>query len=278
MKVITDNEILIRLLFFFGALAVVGVWEVISPRRSLTCSRLKRWPSNLSMAVLNTFILRLIVPTTAIGFAFLVNERSWGLLSQVDLSVSIEIILSVLLLDLAIYLQHVAFHRVPILWRVHRTHHADLDVDVSTGARFHPIEIIISMGFKFAVIALVGVPAVAILIFEVLLNATAMFNHGNIFLGSKVDRFLRTLVVTPDMHRIHHSIFPEETNSNFGFNLPWWDRMFGTYRPNSKVDQRKMTIGLEIFRDGKYSRLNWLLVLPFLSDKKNSTNQNSNFP
>lgn len=247
-------------------MAVVCVWESIRPKRKLTQARFIRWPSNLGIVALNTFILRVIFPTTAVGFGVIASKNEWGVFNQVDLTMSLKIILSVIILDLAIYLQHMAFHLVPVLWRLHRMHHADLDFDVTTGARFHPIEIILSMGVKFVVIGLIGIPAAAVLIFEVLLNATAMFNHGNIFLPAKVDQWLRLIVVTPDMHRIHHSIYGDETNSNFGFNLPWWDRIFQTYCDKSKEDQKTMTIGINLFREKKYLKLHWLLAQPFLSD------------
>ena len=200
--------------------------------------------------------------------AILASKNNWGLLNYFNISYPIAILISVVVLDLAIYLQHVMFHYVPLLWRLHRMHHTDLDFDVTTGTRFHPIEILLSMIIKLAVIVLLGAPALAVLIFEILLNATAMFNHGNIFIPSKIDRILRLLVVTPDMHRIHHSIRMEETNSNFGFNLPWWDRLLGTYTVNPKDEQTTMIIGLDLFRDKKYLNLHWLIFQPFLKPDK----------
>jgi sterol desaturase/sphingolipid hydroxylase (fatty acid hydroxylase superfamily) len=171
-------------------------------------------------------------------------------------------LLSVLLLDLAIYAQHVLFHAVPVLWRLHRMHHADLDIDVTTGVRFHPAEIVLSMLIKLAVVGLIGAPGAAVLIFEVLLNATSMFNHSNVAMPPAVDRIVRLLVVTPDMHRVHHSIERRETNSNFGFNFPWWDRLFGTYRPQPEQGHEGMTIGIEIFRDPAELRLDRMLLQP----------------
>ncbi len=261
---IMQNEPAIRLSFFAGVLLAVALWEVLAPRRKLSLSRLSRWPGNLGIVVLNTLVLRFAFPFAAVAMAWLSAERGWGLFNLVDVPFWLAVMLSVVLLDLTIYFQHVMVHAVPLFWRLHRLHHADLDYDVTTGARFHPLEIILSMGIKLSVVFLLGAPALAVLIFEVLLNATAMFNHGNIRLPKGLDRILRWFVVTPDMHRVHHSITPRETNSNFGFNLPWWDRIFGTYRDQPKEGHEGMTIGIEQFRDKKYERLDWLLIQPFL--------------
>ncbi|HEV2548900.1 MAG TPA: sterol desaturase family protein [Stellaceae bacterium] len=216
------------------------------------------------MVALNTLALRLAFPLAAIGVAALGEQRGWGLLNSLDLPPSIKIAVAFVLLDFAIYLQHVMFHAVPALWRLHRMHHADLDFDVTTGARFHPIEILLSMGLKLGVVAALGAPAVAVLVFEVALNATAMFNHGNVGLPDWLDRVLRWIVVTPDMHRVHHSAVPNETNSNFGFNLPWWDRLLGTYRAQPAAGHQDMTIGLDTFRDPGQLRLDRMLVQPFI--------------
>ena len=261
---IMQNEPAIRLSFFAGVLLAVALWEVLAPRRKLSLSRLSRWPGNLGIVVLNTLVLRFAFPFAAVAMAWLSAERGWGLFNLVDVPFWLAVMLSVVLLDLTIYFQHVMVHAVPLFWRLHRLHHADLDYDVTTGARFHPLEIILSMSIKLSVVFLLGAPALAVLIFEVLLNATAMFNHGNIRLPKRLDRVLRWFVVTPDMHRVHHSITPRETNSNFGFNLPWWDRIFGTYRDQPKHGHEGMTIGIEQFRDKKYERLDWLLIQPFL--------------
>lgn len=261
---ILQNEPVIRLGFFAGILVGVALWEVLAPRRALSHSRLTRWPGNLGIVVLNTLVLRVAFPIAAVAMAWLAADRGWGLFNLVDLPYWPAVILSVVLLDLAIYLQHVMVHAIPVLWRLHRMHHADLDYDLTTGARFHPIEIVLSMGIKLTVVTLLGAPPLAVLIFEVVLNATAMFNHGNIRIPAGIDRFLRWMVVTPDMHRVHHSVVPEETNSNFGFNLPWWDRLFGTYRDQPAAGHEEMTIGIEQFRDQKYLRLDWLLIQPFL--------------
>jgi sterol desaturase/sphingolipid hydroxylase (fatty acid hydroxylase superfamily) len=193
-----------------------------------------------------------------------VGREGWGVFNNVALPYWLEVALSAALLDFVIYLQHVMFHAVPALWRLHMMHHADMDYDVTTGTRFHPIEIMISMGIKFGAIALLGAPAMGVIIFEVLLNGTAMFNHGNFFIPLGIDRLLRLFVVTPDMHRVHHSVFPSEANSNFGFNLPWWDRLMGTYRAQPSRGHEGMTIGLNQFRDPARLTLPWMLALPFI--------------
>ncbi len=224
------HEVAIRLSFFFGVFAVMALWEVFAPRRALTVSKATRWLNNLGIVFLNTIILRLLFPAAAVGMAALAGDQGWGLFNYFQVPFWLAAVLSVIAMDLVIYLQHVMVHAVPTLWRLHRVHHADLDYDVTTGARFHPIEIILSMLIKFATIMVLGPPVVAVVIFEVLLNATAMFNHGNVRILRSIDRVLRWFVVTPDMHRVHHSVEDDEANSNFGFNLPWWDRLFGTYR------------------------------------------------
>jgi len=261
---ILDNEPIIRLSFFTGTLLFVALWEILAPRRKLSLSRWSRWPGNLGIVVLNTLILRVALPFAAVAVALLATEHGWGLFNLLELQGWPGFVLAIALLDLTIYLQHLMVHTVPLFWRLHRLHHADLDYDVTTGARFHPLEIMLSMGIKFGVILLIGAPALAVLIFEVILNASAMFNHGNIRIPKAIDQVLRWFVVTPDMHRVHHSIIPDETNSNFGFNLPWWDRIFGTYRGQPKDGHEGMSIGIEGFRDKRYQRLDRLLIQPFL--------------
>jgi len=256
-------EAYIRLGAFGGVFLAMAIWELVGPRRHQTFGRHVRWPSNFGVVALDALLVRLIFPTTAVGFALVGDARGWGLFHLVALPTWIAVVASVVLLDLAIYLQHVLFHAVPALWRLHRMHHADLAFDVTTGLRFHPIEILLSMLLKLAVIAAFGIPAVAVLIFEVLLNATSMFNHGNVRIADKLDLILRWVVVTPDMHRVHHSIQSTETNSNFGFNLSWWDRLFGTYRPEPSAGQEAMTIGIEQFRDPRELRLDRMLLQPF---------------
>jgi sterol desaturase/sphingolipid hydroxylase (fatty acid hydroxylase superfamily) len=259
------SEGVIRLGCSAGVLVLMAVWEALAPRRRLTTARPVRWASNLGLVVLDTLAARLLLPLGAVGVALMAEERGWGLFHNVVLPGWLAVVLSVVALDLAIYVQHVLFHAVPLLWRLHMVHHADLDFDVSTGVRLHTLEILLSLGIKAAAVVLLGAPAVAVLAFEVLLNATSMFNHGNVRLPAWLDRALRVVVVTPDMHRVHHSVNPRETNSNFGFNLPWWDHLFGTYRARPAAGQEGMAIGLEQFRDERVAgRLHWMLVLPFV--------------
>jgi sterol desaturase/sphingolipid hydroxylase (fatty acid hydroxylase superfamily) len=256
------HEPLIRMAFFLGILLAMAVCEVAAPRRRREIPRLVRWSNNLGVAVIDTILVRLTFPIVAVGLALTAQERGWGLFNVLDVPDWLAFVVSVLALDLAIYLQHVMFHAVPALWRLHRMHHADLEFDVSTGLRFHPVEILLSMGIKLAVVAALGPPALAVLVFEVLLNATAMFNHSNIRIPTAIDRVLRLVVVTPDMHRVHHSIHPSETNSNFGFNLPWWDRLLGTYRPQPREGHEAMTIGIEQFRTRRDLWLDRMLIQP----------------
>jgi sterol desaturase/sphingolipid hydroxylase (fatty acid hydroxylase superfamily) len=258
------NEPAIRLGFFVGIFAIVALWELAAPRRVLTVSKTLRWSSNLGLVALNTVVLRLLFPLAAVGVAAFASENGWGLLNHFQVPIVIAVPLAVIAMDFVIWLQHVMVHAVPLLWRLHRVHHADLDYDLTTGARFHPLEIILSMLIKFATISVLGPPVVAVVIFEVMLNATAMFNHGNIRLPQAVDRALRWVLVTPDMHRVHHSIEDDETNSNFGFSLTWWDRLFGTYREQARAGQIGMTIGIRDFTNPQQvDRLDGMLLLPF---------------
>ena len=264
-SVILAHEPAIRLGFFAGILAVMAAWEVAAPRRALTVSKTLRWTNNLALVFLNSLVLRLLFPAAAVGMAAFAVERGWGLFNTFPVPPWLAVVGSVILLDLVIYLQHVMVHAIPVLWRLHRVHHADLDFDVTTGARFHTLEILLSMVIKFAAIAVLGPPVVAVVIFEVLLNATAMFNHGNVRIPRRVDRVLRWFVVTPDMHRVHHSVEDDETNSNFGFNLPWWDRLFGTYRDQPRAGHEGMTIGIHGYRETRWATwLPGMLALPFI--------------
>ena len=263
-ELVMNNEASIRMGFFFGMLVVMAVWEVIAPRRALTVSKALRWANNLGLVFFNSFLLRLAFPAAAVGVAALAAEQGWGLFNYYELPLWLAVVASVVVMDFIIWLQHVMVHAVPLLWRLHRMHHADLDYDLTTGARFHPIEIFLSMGIKFATIFLLGPPVVAVVIFEVLLNATAMFNHGNVRLPRGVDRVLRWFLVTPDMHRVHHSVEDDEANSNFGFSLPWWDRLFGTYRDQPRGGHEAMTIGIRKYRGTRdVSWLPGMLLLPF---------------
>ena len=256
-------EPVVRLAAFAGVFLLMALWELLAPRRPLAIGRGRRWPGNLGVAALGTLLVRVLFPIAAVGSAFLGETAGWGILPGLGISGWLAVGIAIVVLDLGIYLQHVLFHAVPALWRLHRMHHADLDVDVTTGNRFHPIEIVLSMVWKLAIVIALGAPVLAVLGFEVLLNATSMFNHGNVRLPERVDRWLRWLVVTPDMHRVHHSIVPAETNSNFGFNLPWWDRLLGSYRAAPARGHERMTIGLEQFRDPGELRLDRLLLQPF---------------
>ncbi|MBI2470804.1 MAG: sterol desaturase family protein [Planctomycetes bacterium] len=259
------HEVSVRLSFFFGILAVMALWELAAPRRRLTVSKVFRWINNLGVVFLNSFLLRFAFPTAAVGVAVFALEHGWGVLNHFRLPYWAAVVLSVIVLDFIIYLQHVMFHAVPVFWRIHRMHHADLDFDVTTGIRFHPIEIILSMFIKSAGVVVLGPPVLGVIIFEVALNATSMFNHSNVRILRGVDRILRWFVVTPDMHRVHHSTEEHETNSNFGFNLPWWDRLLGTYRAQPRMGHEGMTIGLEDFRDKKRCiMLPGMLSIPFI--------------
>jgi sterol desaturase/sphingolipid hydroxylase (fatty acid hydroxylase superfamily) len=259
-------EPVIRLGAFLGVFAIVALWEVLAPRRAAPFSRRARWPHNLGLLLIDSLLVRLLAPGAAIAVAMAGEAYGWGLLNALVVPGWIQIVLGIVLLDLAIYLQHVLFHAVPTLWRLHRVHHSDLGFDVTTGTRFHPIEILLSTLIKMAAVVAIGAPAVAVLAFEVLLNATAMFNHANAKLPGAVDRWLRLLVVTPDMHRVHHSVVHNETNSNFGFNVPWWDRLFGTYRAQPRAGHVAMTIGVEQFRTPRELWLDRMLLQPFRAD------------
>lgn len=258
------NEAIVRMGFFLGTLALIAGWEIVAPRRALTVSKMLRWVNNIGLVFFNSFILRLLFPMAAVGVAQLAQQQGWGLFNLTEWPAWLEIVLVIVIMDLAIYLQHVMVHAVPLFWRLHRVHHADPDYDVTTGARFHTLEIILSMGIKFCLIVLLGPAVVAVVVFEIILSSAAMFNHGNIRLPLNLDRVLRWIIVTPDMHRVHHSIEDDETNSNFGFNLPWWDRLFGTYRDQPRGGHLGMQIGIRKFHSAKdVSWISGMLTLPF---------------
>lgn len=256
------NEAALRTSFFVGIFAIMAGWEALAPLRQRAVSRSLRWSNNLALVALDSVIVRMAFPVTAVSFAGLAAERGWGLINLLGLPFWPALIVSLLLLDLIIYLQHRLFHAVPLLWRLHRVHHADTEFDVTTALRFHPLEIMVSMGIKLAAIAALGAPAQAVLVFEVVLNGAAMFNHANIALPPKAERILRLVLVTPDMHRIHHSAQLEEMNRNFGFNLAWWDRLLGSYCPRPQQDQRAMPIGLDQFRTRRDLWLDRMLLQP----------------
>lgn len=266
---VTQHEIGIRLAFFAGIFMLMAIWELVFPRRLLNVSKVVRWTCNIGLVFLNTMILRLIFPAAAMGVALFAAHHGWGLFNYLHISNPLAIVLSVIALDLVIYFQHVLVHAVPTLWRLHRVHHADLDFDVTTGSRFHPLEIVLSMLIKSCAILVLGAPVVGVVIFEVVLNATSMFNHSNVRLPLGIDRVLRMFVVTPDMHRVHHSIEDNETNSNFGFNLSLWDRLFGTYIDQPRAGHLGMTIGIHQYREPReVSSLVSMLALPFVGEVK----------
>jgi sterol desaturase/sphingolipid hydroxylase (fatty acid hydroxylase superfamily) len=245
-------------------LAACASWEALAPRRPRQLPRAARWPHNLALLALDVALIRVVAPGAAIAVALAGGETGWGLFNSMDVPRWIAVPIAVVILDLAIYFQHVVFHAVPTLWRLHRVHHTDVDFDVTTGTRFHPLEILLSLAYKCAIVVAIGAPAIAVLAFEVLLNATSVFNHANGRMSEALDRRLRWWLVTPDMHRVHHSIVYNESSSNFGFNLPWWDRLFGTYRAQPAAGHLAMTIGVDAFRDAADSRLDRLIVQPLL--------------
>jgi len=261
---ILSHESSIRFLFFFGFLVLMAFWEIVSPRRPWATSKSLRWYSNLGLVFIDSLTLRLLLPIQAVGLALFIQNRGWGLLNNVSLPYWLLLVIGVLGLDFVIYLQHAIFHFIPLFWRLHRVHHTDLDFDVTTGIRFHPIEIVLSMGIKMIAVVVLGPAPIAVIIFEIVLNATSMFNHGNVRLPISIDRVLRFFVVTPEMHRVHHSVQIKEFNSNFGFNLPWWDRLLGTYRAQPEKGHESMIIGLAQFRNSKVLTLSHLLILPFI--------------
>jgi sterol desaturase/sphingolipid hydroxylase (fatty acid hydroxylase superfamily) len=261
---VLGNELPIRLGFFFGIFAAMALWEVLAPARALSAPKAVRWANNLVLIFFNSLVLRLLFPTAAVGVAALAAHDGWGLLHILSVPLLPAAFIAVVAMDFVIWLQHVMVHAVPALWRLHRVHHADLDYDVTCGARFHTLEIILSMLIKLATILLLGPPVVAVVIFEVLLNAMAMFNHANVRLPANIDRGLRWLVVTPDMHRVHHSVEDDEANSNFGFNLSCWDRLFGTYLAQPRGGHQGMIMGIRDYRSlGDTAWLPGMLWLPF---------------
>ncbi len=260
-------EPLIRLGVFAAVLALLMAWELAAPRRQLTVGRWRRWPGNVGVVVIDALLLRILFPTAAVGLALVAEANGWGLFNLVAAPDWLALLATIILLDLIIYAQHVLFHAVPLLWRLHRMHHADLDIDVTTGVRFHPVEILLSMVIKLGAVVVLGAPALGVMIFEVLLNATSMFSHSNVRLPAGVDRWLRRILVTPDMHRVHHSVVARETQSNYGFNLPWWDRLFKTYRAQPAAGHVAMTIGLSQFRSPGELRLDRMLLQPLRRER-----------
>ncbi|MDH4232751.1 MAG: sterol desaturase family protein [Nitrospirota bacterium] len=263
-----DNEVIIRLGSFTFVFIVMALWEKVSPRRALHVLKIARWVNNLSITFLNGVAVKVVFPVTALGTALMARKEGYGVLNTMDIPSLPGGFIAIIALDLTIYFQHRLFHQVPLFWRLHRMHHTDMDIDVTTGARFHTIEILLSMLIKMAAVLLIGAPFWSVLAFEVLLNATSMFNHSNIFISHGIDRVVRLLVVTPDMHRVHHSVIMQETNSNYGFNLSWWDRLFNTYKSQPERGHSDMTVGLANYRDSKYLTLPWMLITPFLARER----------
>jgi sterol desaturase/sphingolipid hydroxylase (fatty acid hydroxylase superfamily) len=275
---VLSHEPAVRLGFFLAIFALMGLWEWLAPRRALTVSKAMRWGSNLGLVLLNTLMLRLLFPLAAVGVASYCVTQGWGLFNYFQLPFWPTVFASVIIMDGIIWAQHVLVHRVPLLWRIHRVHHADLDYDLTTGSRFHPLEIALSMLIKILAVVLLGPPVLAVIIFEVILSTAAMFNHGNIGLPKKVDHLLRWVLVTPDMHRVHHSVVPAETHSNFGFNLTWWDRLLGTYREQPSAGHLGMVIGVAGHTNIKeVDRLDGMLLMPFKADPP-PTMPNGNSP
>lgn len=260
-------EISLRLGYFAAVFAALAAWELLAPCRPLTVGRLWRWPNNIGVLLVDALTVRLLMPTAVLGAALFAAGAGWGLFNWLQFRLSVGLVFGFLILDFFIWAQHFVFHHVPLLWRLHRMHHADLDIDVTTGVRFHPFEILISLAIKIAVVFAFGIPPVAVFVFEVMLSATSMFNHANVRMPRWLDRILRLIVVTPDMHRVHHSVLRHETDSNFGFNLPWWDWLFRTYRHEPQAGHQGMTIGIPQFRDPKETRLDRLLTQPFRNER-----------
>lgn len=258
-----ESEAIIRLCIFLCVFLLVGLAEHIWPRRTLMVPKSQRWFCNIGIVVIGSVVVRLALPLMPTSVAAITGAKGWGILNRLALPEWLEIVVVILALDLIIYLQHRAFHRIPLFWRFHRMHHTDLDLDVSSGNRFHPLEILFSLLIKMSAVVVLGAPVIAVVIFEVLLNATSLFNHGNLRIPVSIDHWLRLFLVTPDMHRVHHSIIPRETDSNFSFNLPWWDRMLGTYRDQPREGPDGMFIGLKEFRDARRLGVGYLLMLPF---------------
>jgi sterol desaturase/sphingolipid hydroxylase (fatty acid hydroxylase superfamily) len=261
---LVQHEAAVRLAAFAGMFALMAAWEVAAPRRALSLPKARRWVANLGVTLLNVGLVRVLFPTATVGVALAAGERQWGLFNALAVPAPVAFAVSFLALDLVIWIQHVAFHRVPVLARLHRMHHVDLDFDITTGLRFHPVEILLSLMIKFAAVLALGAPAAAVLAFELALNLGSLFNHGNVRMPAAADRALRLLVVTPDMHRAHHSIVPEEINSNYGFFLSWWDRLFGTYTAAPRAGHDAMTIGVRDTRNPAVCARFWpMLALPF---------------
>ena len=275
------GDLAIRLGAFIGIFAVMAVAEVVIPKRKLTLPRRQRWLTNFAIVVIDSVVVRamaaFVIPIAAVAAAVVAERQGWGVLNQIDWPGWLEGLVAVVVLDFAIWLQHLAAHKIPLLWRMHRVHHADRDIDVTTALRFHPLEIALSMLWKIACVIALGASPEAVLVFEVILNALAMFNHSNIALPRSLDRWLRLAIVTPDVHRVHHSVSRHEHDSNYGFNLSIWDRMFRTYTAEPEGGHIAMRIGLAEYQTDEPARLGWSLMVPFLGKPSTDRSAASKF-
>ena len=261
-----ENETQIRLVAFISVFAVMAIWELIAPYRRLRYTKLQRWPHQLLLIIINSVILKLVFPIAAVGIALWAAGEGVGLMNVFSLDPWISIPVSIALLDLAIYAQHRVAHRWVWFWRIHRTHHIDTDFDLTTGLRFHPIEMVISMLYKMFVIVFLGAPAIGVILFEIILSGSSLFNHSNINLPKSIEPITRRLIVTPEMHRIHHSTLADEHNSNYGFFLSCWDRLFHSYTFQASNDDQTMPIGLEMMREPEDRRIDRIIMIPFRRD------------
>jgi len=271
---IIDHAPAIRLSCFFGLFILMAILESKRPRRAHDLKHVRgmRWLNNISLALIASVVTRLILPISLVSFAIVCQNSSWGLFNQ-DFFLNVNsltiFIVSLILFDCIIYWQHRIFHYVPFLWRLHKVHHSDQSFDVTTGIRFHPLEILLSIAIKFAVVFIFGISAESIIVFEVMLNALALFNHSNVKIPLGIDYYLRKLIVTPDMHRVHHSQIPSETNSNFGFNISFWDRLFGSYQDQPSLGHEGIEIGLKDYNNSDLPKqLSSLLLMPFKASDK----------
>ena len=262
------NETIVRLGIFAGALIIFSSLEAIFPRRARNLPRQGRWLTHIGITVINSLAVRILGPLTAIAIAIWASTNEIGLFNLTEFPLWLEVTLAFILLDFAIYLQHIISHRVPLFWRFHKVHHTDRDLDASSAIRFHPIEILLSMLYKCGLVLLIGPAAIAVLIFEIVLNASAIFNHANLRLPLGLDKILRAIIVTPDMHRVHHSVIEGETNSNFGFNFSLWDKLCRTYKAQPQEGHENMTIGLSEHQNSSPAKLLWSLKLPFAKSFK----------
>ncbi len=267
-QIVSNNESGIRLGAFLGLFALFALTEYFTPRRKLTMLKSNRWFTNIIIVILDGLVVRILFPAAAVGVALWASARGWGLFNLIDAPLWIAVLVSIVVLDFAVWWSHLLSHKIPILWRIHRMHHSDRDFDVTTAIRFHPIEIVVSMVWKVLWVIALGAPAVGVIMFEILLNGLALFNHSNTKLPLKLDAIIRTLIVTPDMHRVHHSTIVRETDSNYGFNLSIWDRIFSTYNDQPELGHDKMIIGIDEWQDENPTKLGWTLSVPFISQKK----------